>query len=196
MNGRAVFLDRDGVLNDNVYYADSGEWESPRVAEDFVLKPGVVPALKILLQLNFHLFLVSNQPSYAKGKTSKRSLAEVHMRLDHCLGFEGIRFTEAFYCFHHPKGVLPELAISCSCRKPSAYFLNRAARDYDLDLEQSWMIGDRDVDIECGQRAGVHTIQIASDHPTTKAGQVVPHFCASGILEAAEIVRDHSGART
>ena len=193
MRRRAVFLDRDGVINRNVYYADTGEWESPRVVSDLALMDGVLPALRSLQRANFLLFIVSNQPSFAKGKTTLDDLRAIHDEMESLLTADGIRLTEAFYCFHHPRGIVPELAVQCDCRKPSAHFLLEAARNYDLDLRESWMIGDRDTDIECGQAAGVRTIQVERDHPSARATQAVPAFKAAALPDAAALILRHLG---
>jgi len=190
MSQRAVFLDRDGVLNANVYYADSGEWEAPRRDGDLALKPGVIAALQDLGRRGYRLFLVSNQPSCAKGKTSMENLKAVHHRLEGLLGAAGIELAEALYCYHHPQGSLPELAIACRCRKPSTFMVTEAASRHGIDLAASWLVGDRDTDIECGRSAGTRTIQVASDHPTDKAGRAAPHFHAADLKEAAAIIRD------
>ncbi len=184
----AVFLDRDGVLNKNVFYPDAGEWESPRTKADLELCVGVGKALERLIQAGFKLFIVSNQPSFAKNKTSLDDLKEVAVQLESSFAAQGVTFCEAFYCYHHPQGVQPGYSGSCNCRKPAPYFLIQAAGKYDLDLSRSWMVGDRDSDIECGLAAGVTTIQVMSDHPTEKAGKSIPHFYATDLPGAVGII--------
>ena len=155
---RAVFLDRDGTLNPLVYYADTQEYESPRTPETLTLLDGVESALSRLSASGYRLFLVSNQPSYAKGKTSLENLQAVHARLSQELGSKGVQLTEAYYCYHHPKGIVPALTTVCNCRKPGIESLLRARDTYGLDLTESWMIGDQDSDIQCGLKAGCRTI--------------------------------------
>lgn len=188
MNRRAVFLDRDGVINHNVYYADTGEWESPRKVADFALMEGVLAALASLQRAEFLLFVVSNQPSFAKGKTSLADLRAIHNEMQHMLSASGIQLTEAYYCFHHPEGTVPELAGPCECRKPSPHFLLAAACDYGIELPSSWMIGDRDTDIECGQAAGVQTIRVKGDHPSPVSRRVAPEFHAAALPDAAAVI--------
>lgn len=191
MSGQAVFLDRDGVINRNVFYDDTGEWESPRTVADFALMKGVLPALHSLQQAGFLLFVVSNQPSYAKGKTTLANLHAIHEHLERVLLANGISLAQAFYCFHHPRGVVAELTGPCNCRKPSPYFLLEAARRHDVNLSASWMIGDRDTDIECGLAAGVRTIQVDADHPAGPAGRASPAYRAAALPEAADIILRH-----
>jgi D-glycero-D-manno-heptose 1,7-bisphosphate phosphatase len=156
----AVFLDRDGVLNHNVFYEDTGSLESPRTVADFELYDDTIPSLRKLQDAGLTLFLVSNQPNIAKGKSTLSELYEVQRRFACCLDQAHILFQEFYYCFHHPESNVPEYGGQCQCRKPSPLFLFRAARDYGIDLSQSWMVGDRLTDVECGKRAGVHTILV------------------------------------
>jgi D-glycero-D-manno-heptose 1,7-bisphosphate phosphatase len=160
---RAVFLDRDGVLNRNVFNPATGEYESPGRPEDFVLAPNALESLSRLQAAGYLLFLVSNQPNYAKGKSTLEELEQVHALLTRALDQAGIVFAEFFYCFHHPHGVVPSHSGKCDCRKPSAYFLHRAAAEFGVTLSDSWMVGDRASDIECGQAAGVRTIRVLED---------------------------------
>ncbi len=150
--GRGVFLDRDGVLNCNVFYEDTGAWESPRQPHEFRLAEGVVPALAKLRDAGFLLFLVSNQPNAAKGKSTAGALEAMHLLLEAELGAAGLAFSGVFYCTHHPSFTGP-----CVCRKPSPYFLEQVALRHGLSLDQCWMIGDRATDMECGRAAGTRT---------------------------------------
>ena len=118
---RAVFLDRDGVLNANVFYGDTCAWEAPRRVEDFRLLPGVPDGLKSLRAAGFALVLVSNQPNEALGKSTRAELREVHEAMASEFDRHGIRFLEYCYCPHHPRAVKPELGGLCRCRKPSPY---------------------------------------------------------------------------
>ena len=180
---KAVFLDRDGVINANVFYADTGEVEAPRTAADFTLLPGVLEAMQRLQSAGYLLFLVSNQPNQAKRKATAADHDAIQVKLKAALDEVGIRIQEFFYCFHHPKGVEPSLSGTCDCRKPSPYFLNQAQGSHGLDMAQSWMVGDRDTDIQCGKAAGVRTIAIAD----TAMG--ADHAAASLDLAAAIILR-------
>jgi D-glycero-D-manno-heptose 1,7-bisphosphate phosphatase len=162
---RAVFLDRDGVLNHNVFNPLTGTYESPHRAEDFKLLPGVLEGLALLQDTGYRLILVSNQPSYAKGKTSLATIGAIHQRLADALNGARILFDAFYYCLHHPDGIIPEYSGRCECRKPSPYFLLQAKAKFNLDLAHSWMIGDRETDILCGRAAGVRTVRVAADHP-------------------------------
>ncbi len=186
-----VFLDRDGVINRNVYYRDTEEWESPRRPNDFRLHKGVLEALSELQAAEFLLFLVSNQPSHAKGKMSMVDFQETHARFVALLEARGVFFREFFYCLHHPKGIVPGLSGPCDCRKPSPHFLFKAREIHGLDFADCWLVGDRDSDIACGQAAGVRTIQVDLDHPGAKAGQSIPTFKARDLAHAVALILGH-----
>ena len=161
---RAVFLDRDGVLNRNVLNPATGEYESPGSPEQFELVEGVFPALRRLQDAGYLLLLVSNQPNFAKGKNSLQELHAVQALLAAGLTKAGIHFTEFYYCFHHPKGIVQSHSGPCDCRKPSTYFLLQAEAAFGISLRDSWMVGDRPTDIECGQNAGVRTVRVRRLH--------------------------------
>jgi D-glycero-D-manno-heptose 1,7-bisphosphate phosphatase len=182
----AVFLDRDGVLNELVFNPATGEYESPHAPEDLVVIDGVVPALQRLVDAGFALFLVSNQPSYAKGKTALENIREIHRRLDEFLTGNGIVFREYFYCFHHPEGIVPAYSGLCPCRKPAPYFLLQAARTHGVDLVGSWMVGDQATDVECGRSAGCRTVLVMNGHSVAKRGSSRPDVEVSNLSEAAD----------
>lgn len=159
---RAVFLDRDGVINRNILNPATGVFESPLAAADFVFIPGVFDAMRALRSAGFLLFLVSNQPNFAKGKSTLEQLFAIHQRLIAGLIAAGIEFAGFYYCFHHPDGAVSGYSRHCECRKPSPHFLLTASSQFGVDLRRSWMVGDRRTDIECGRAAGTRTILIHS----------------------------------
>jgi D-glycero-D-manno-heptose 1,7-bisphosphate phosphatase len=188
-SNHAVFVDRDGVINRNVLNPRTGTYESPHRPEDFHLADGAVPALARLQAAGFRLFLVSNQPSYAKGKTTLAMLEDIHGRLVDALNAAGIVFSAFYYCFHHPDSKVLGYGGPCSCRKPSAFFLFKAADEFGLDLAQSWMVGDRVTDVACGRAAGVHTIRVAEDHLATRRADETPaEFEAQDLAAAADVI--------
>jgi D-glycero-D-manno-heptose 1,7-bisphosphate phosphatase len=166
---RAVFLDRDGVINRNVWNPATLEYESPLTVDAFELVPGVLSALAELRRAGYLIFLVSNQPNYAKQKVSMEILDAIHQKLIAATARAGIAWAACYYCFHHPEGSMQGYSGPCVCRKPSPYFLFRARRDFGLELSLSWMIGDRESDVQCGRAAGTRTILIADG----EAGGVV-----------------------
>lgn len=185
---KAVFLDRDGVINELVLNHDTRKYEPPHDPKDLVILPFVIESLHRLKSEGFELFIVSNQPDYAKGKTTMESLRAVHIRLYEILQSKGIFFQDFFYCYHHPKGVVPEYSFTCECRKPKPYFILQAANKYNVDLARSWMIGDRDVDIECGKNAGVKTIAIEYALSSSGRSKANPDFFVENLKEAVRLI--------
>lgn len=192
---KAVFLDRDGVINYNVFNAAAGQWESPCRSKDLKLFPWTILALQKLQENNFFLFLVSNQPGYAKGKATLENIKAIHAKLHSILISNKVSFAEYFYCYHHPQGIKPELQRSCECRKPGIFFLEEAKRKYFLDMGQCWMVGDRDSDIICGQNAGTKTILVwnAEEAAAERAGKISPDFKVHDLLEAVNIILQKAG---
>lgn len=198
MSRRAVFLDRDGVINHNWLNPATGQWESPIRPEDFRLRPGAVEAIARLASNDFHLILVSNQPNAALGKCSLAELQAVHDHFAGRLAAAGIAFDEFCYAYGHPKAVVVGFAGPCPERKPGPLFLLRAIERLRLDPPACWMAGDRDTDIECGRRAGVRTIQVASAEPDERAARDGgADFRAADLTEAADIIiRETAPKRT
>ena len=185
---RAVFFDRDGVINPPVYNAKTSEYESPHHPEDFSIYPAVLKALKELKEQGYNLFIVSNQPSYAKGKTSLENIQAVEQLLEDFMNENGKLIDRYYYCYHHPDGVVPEYSGSCKCRKPGTLFPEEAMSQFKLSAENCWFVGDRDTDVLCGKAMGMHTILIKNKHSANKAGKSAPDEYASGIYEAAQII--------
>ena len=157
---KAIFLDRDGVINKNIYYKDTKEWESPRDISDFYLLDGVITSLRKLQKNNFNLFIVTNQPSYAKGKTSLENLMKLLEFTNNTLKENGVNIIEIYCSFKHERSIHKEYLTPCEFRKPGIAALINAEKKYNINLSKSWMIGDRNTDIECGNRAGTKTIKI------------------------------------
>jgi D-glycero-D-manno-heptose 1,7-bisphosphate phosphatase len=185
---RAVFLDRDGCLNEDWFNPATGAWESPMAPPDLVLRPGAVEALGSLQSRGYALFLVSNQPSFAKGKCSLEDLRAVHARFAALMEEGGVRFRDFYYSYGHPIGVTTGYSGPAADRKPSPYFLLLAAERHAVDLRASWMVGDRDTDIECGRRAGTRTIKVANPHAVCYNNSIEPDHHAENILEVAQTI--------
>ena len=182
----AVFLDRDGVVNPLVYNQAAGEYESPHVPDDFSIYPWVLKSLRLLKNHGFYVFIVSNQPSYAKGKTSLENIQAIEKLLRDYIDDNNCLIDEYYYCYHHPNGIIPEYSVFCPCRKPGIMFLEQAASAFSLDLSASFFIGDQDTDIKCGKNAGTKTVKIINKHSIKKSGQEVSDAFASNLYEAVE----------
>jgi D-glycero-D-manno-heptose 1,7-bisphosphate phosphatase len=184
----AVFLDRDGVINRNVLNPATGAWESPLQPEQVEIIPEVLPAMRRLREAGYLLFVVSNQPNYAKAKSSLETLEAIHQRVEQAIVDAGIEIASFYYCFHHPEGLVPEYSGPCQCRKPSPYFLLQARDRFDLDMGRSWMVGDRPSDMECGRRAGVRTIRIVNVDEGAQERGTAADFVADGLAAAVAII--------
>jgi D-glycero-D-manno-heptose 1,7-bisphosphate phosphatase len=180
---RALFLDRDGILDELVYYPSHDEWESPRTLADLKMIDGITAPLQRFLDAGWLLFIVTNQPSYAKGKTTLQDLHAVH---DAVLAQLGVPITRSYLCFHHPQATVPELRITCDCRKPGAQSLREAAHDFNIDLAASWMIGDQDTDLLCGRAAGCKVALLETPGSANKRGKVEPDLRVRNLSELAD----------
>lgn len=148
---RALFLDRDGTLNKEVNFLTN--------IDDLELLPGAAEAVKKINQAGYLAIVITNQPVIARGEVTLQQLNEIHAKLETLLGREGAYIDGLYFCPHHPdkgfEGERPEYKRDCECRKPKAGMVLQAARDFNIDLSASYMIGDRDKDVECGQAAGL-----------------------------------------
>lgn len=183
---KAIFFDRDGVITKLIYNRKSKEYEPPHRTDDLKIIEHSIEALKNF-QNQFKLFLVSNQPDYAKGKTSLENLKKVHEEFHKIMISNKINFTGYYYCYHHPDGTIPAYTIDCECRKPKNYFVKKAISEYKLDKGHSWFIGDRESDIECGKSSGIKTILIKNNIYNIKK-EITSNFTVKNLNEALKII--------
>lgn len=155
---KAVFLDRDGVINELIYYSEHGIIDSPFTVEQFRLLHGASEAINKLHKLGFNVILVSNQPGIAKGYLTEETFASVKIKMRNDLAKEGAFLDGEYYCLHHPEARAERLKANCECRKPKPGLLHQAAKDMDIDLSESWMIGDGLTDVKAAKSAGCKTI--------------------------------------
>jgi len=186
---RAVFLDKDGTLIENVPYNVDPE----RVA----LLPGAAEALQTFHAAGYLLVVVSNQSGVARGRFDEQALRPVQRRLETLCADAAAPLSRFYYCPHHPDGRVPRYAIACDCRKPQPGLLLRAAEDHAIDLSHSWMIGDILDDIEAGRRAGCATILLNSGGETEwRDGPLRrPHCVARDLAEAAQVIMGREGTQ-
>jgi D-glycero-D-manno-heptose 1,7-bisphosphate phosphatase len=185
----AVFVDRDGVINELVAGPDTGGPESPLCVADVRLIAGAAEALRRLADAGWRLVGVSNQPSAAKGYVSLGEVHAVQARVLELLGTEGVRFDDFRLCLHHPDGVIPELTGPCECRKPAPGMLLAAADELTIDLARSWMVGDTDTDVQAGRAAGCRTILIEHrDSAHKRTAQLRPDALVTDLAAAAGVI--------
>jgi len=156
----ALFLDRDGVLNEPVRDERTGRMESPLKPSDVILTPGAAWAVRRATATGLPVIVVSNQPSAAKGIVDEPRIRAVHARVLELLAVGGAVIDRSYLCLHHPQGTDLRLTRVCDCRKPAPGMLRRAATDLDLDLSRCWLIGDTDADLGAARRASLAGIII------------------------------------
>ena len=175
---KAAFIDRDGVINEERNYVHR--------IEDFVLLPGVANGLALLRDAGFLLIVVTNQAGIARGYYDQSAMDRLHEHLREQLAQQKVALDAIYFCPHHPQGSVKELAIECDCRKPSPGMLLKAAKDFDIDLTASVMIGDKLSDVWAGKRAGVgRTFIVESGHHVEPLARLEADGVAADLLTAA-----------
>jgi len=162
---KAIFLDRDGTINKYVGFL--------RDIDQFELTDSAAEAIKTINKSDYLAIVVTNQPVIARGEVSFEQLDEIHQKMETLLGKESAFIDGLYFCPHHPdsgfEGEVKELKIDCDCRKPKPGMLVKAAKDFNIDLSQSFMIGDSDNDMTAGSAAGCKCIRIDRDGDLLKA---------------------------
>jgi D-glycero-D-manno-heptose 1,7-bisphosphate phosphatase len=186
---KAVFFDRDGVINENV----------PDITKpaQFRLIPGVPAAIKRLNASGYLVVVVTNQPVIAKGLCSFEDVEKIHDKMNRLLKDGGAHIDALYVCPHHPEkghpGEIKELKIDCECRKPKPALILRAAKDLDIDLHGSWVIGDSLTDVAAGRNAGTNTILLSNGggcgslEEKKLAGVKPDHLCAD-LSQALKVI--------
>lgn len=153
---KAIFLDRDGTINKYVGFL--------RDVDEFELLPGVAEAIKKINASGYLCVVVTNQPVIARGEVTFPQLEEIHNKMETLLGQQGAYIDGLYFCPHHPdsgyEGEVKELKVDCDCRKPKPGMLYRAAEEFNIDLEESWMVGDGENDVKAGLVAGCKSVLI------------------------------------
>src|ERR1035437_9457003 len=189
MTQRGIFLDRDGTINfDSGYIKDLAS---------VVILDGVIEGIKKLRnEYGFKIIVISNQAGVSRGLLTLEDVELVHEKVTHLLAEEDAIIDAIYYCPYHPDFDPPEKTI---CRKPSPFMIVQAAKDYKINLQESYMIGDRWGDIVCGLDAGVKSILLASnilkdEISTLHSRGKNPNFIAANFKDACEyIIKDLSG---
>ena len=192
MARRAVFLDRDGVINSYVVHPEFGTVDSPTTAAEFSILPGVGQAIARLTALNLLVIVVSNQPGIAKRKFTACHLDSMTHKMTALVRASGGKIDAVYYCRHHPDSILPLYRKTCECRKPKPGLLLRAMREWNIDASASYMVGDGVSDILAGSAAGASTLFVSSrkcyvcDELSRQNAR--PDYLTRDLLEAAEVI--------
>ncbi|HSC14509.1 MAG TPA: HAD family hydrolase [Gammaproteobacteria bacterium] len=184
---RAVFLDRDGTLIDNVPH----NVDPRRVT----LARGAGGALRLLKTHGFLLVVVSNQPGVALGHFRLQALAAIERRIQELLAPSSVEIDAFYYCPHLPQSANVRFAVRCLCRKPQPGLLRRAARDWQIDLAHSWLVGDILDDVEAGNRASCRTVLVDTGSETEwRLGlHRQPQYLAGSLRQAAHWILTPAG---
>lgn len=179
MKKHAVFLDRDGTVCEEVNYLSR--------AEDLRLFSVAGKAIELLNENNFVVILITNQSGIARKFFDENDLSKIHEKLESELAKSGAKLDAIYYCPHNS-------ADECACRKPKTGLIKQALNDFEIDLENSWMIGDKATDIETGFNAGTKTALVLTGYGQKEIDNLKkkPDLIAENLLEAAQfVVRRH-----
>jgi D-glycero-D-manno-heptose 1,7-bisphosphate phosphatase len=160
MKNKAVFLDRDGVINEIIYHKEMGIVDSPFTVDQFKLLPEVGKAINNFHDQGFMVILVSNQPGIAKDHFDMNIFEKIKEKMKNELAKVNEKIDAEYYCLHHPEAKIEKYKKICDCRKPKPGMILKASEDHNIDTSKSWMIGDGVNDIQAGNIAGCKTILI------------------------------------
>jgi D-glycero-D-manno-heptose 1,7-bisphosphate phosphatase len=171
---KAVFLDRDGTINVGV-----PKYERVSSLDKVELLPNTIEALKVLADLGYGVFFITNQAGLSEGLITKEQFEEINNKVLELIAPSGIKILKTYLCPHGEDD-------QCDCRKPKPKLLLDAAIEFDIDLKQSWMIGDRPSDVMTGVNAGAKTVLVRTGVPTVESDQAM--FTAPSLLEAVQYI--------
>ena len=190
---KAVFIDRDGTISEEVGYINH--------ASRFKLFPYSADAIRRLNENGWLAIITTNQAGVARGYFNEDLIHAVHERLRAGLAAGGAQLDGIYYCAHHPSLGEPPYRVDCDCRKPKPGLISRAAHDLDIDLGESWMVGDRYSDIEVARNAGVKSAFVLSGYGRgewehqRESWKIQPDLVAEDLLEAVEFITAHSHSK-
>jgi D-glycero-D-manno-heptose 1,7-bisphosphate phosphatase len=194
MEKKAVFLDRDGVINEIVYHKEMGIVDSPFTVDQFKILPDVGKAINNFHDQGFLVIVVSNQPGIAKDHHDMEMFDKIKQKMYSELAKSKAEIDAEYYCFHHPEAKIDKYKKICNCRKPRSGLILDAAKEFDIDLTKSWMIGDGVNDIQAGVAAGCKTILIGRMKcdlcKILEEEDVKPDFVALNLYKASLITQN------
>jgi len=184
MANKAVFLDRDGTINEEMGYVNH--------IERFHLLPRVGPAIRLLNQHDWKVVVITNQSGVARGYFPESLVHQVHQKMQDLLKGDGAYLDGIYYCPHHPDVGIPPYRQKCRCRKPATGLIDDAVKELDLDCSQSYVIGDRGLDIEFARQVGSKAILVLTGYGKGEweyfrdHWKVKPDYVAKDLLEAVQ----------
>lgn len=181
---KAIFLDRDGVLNREV--------DVLRNVRQLRVLPGVASALKKIKKLGFLAVIITNQPVIARGWLTEKGVENINQTLIDRLAKKGGVIDAVYYCPHHPNANLKKYRVKCACRKPGIGMIKNAARDLRIDLKKSWMVGDTTMDVMTGKNARMRTILVKTGYAgKDRRYNVRADFVVKNLNGAASILKKY-----
>lgn len=194
MKRPALFMDRDGTVSEEVGYVNH--------PSRFRVFPYAAEAIKLLNDNGWLAILVTNQAGVARGYFAEDIIVKVHDQLRADLEKSEAKLDAIYYCAHHPSVGEPPYRLDCDCRKPRTGLIDRAAKDFEIDLQRSWMVGDRYGDLELARNAGLHSAFVLSGYGRGEweyqrgSWKLEPELVADNLLEVAKTVIERDRAAT
>jgi D-glycero-D-manno-heptose 1,7-bisphosphate phosphatase len=188
----AVFVDRDGTINEQMGYINH--------ISRFVLLPGAVEGIRLLNSHKYLVVVVSNQSGIARGYFPIELVDEVHAHMRALLEREGALVDGIFFCPHHKGGNVPQYSIACNCRKPRVGLIEKACESFDINMANSFVVGDRYTDIELAHRANLKGVLVTTGYGRGDVDYVLPHtaykpaFIAKDLLYAVRWIIEQAGS--
>ncbi len=167
MKRPAVFIDRDGTINEQMGYVNH--------ISRFVLLPGTAEGIRLLNMHQYLAIIVSNQSGIARGYFPVELVDRVHAHMKDLLAKEGANIDGIFFCPHYPRGIVSEYSVECDCRKPGTGLVQKACESFDIDMKHSYVIGDRCSDIELAERSNLQGIMVTTGYGLGDIEYVLPH---------------------
>ena len=194
MKRPALFMDRDGTISEEIGYVNH--------PSRFRLFPYTAEAIKLLNDNDWLAIVVTNQAGVARGYFSEDIIIQIHDQVQRDLQETSARLDAIYYCAHHPSVGEPPYRLDCDCRKPRTGLIDRAAADFEIDLERSWMVGDRYGDIELARNAGLHSAFVLSGYGRGEweyqrgSWAFEPELVAEDLLEAVKTIVQRDATTT
>ena len=167
MKRPAVFIDRDGTINEQMGYINH--------ISRFILLPGTAEGIRLLNRHQYQTIIVSNQSGVARGYFPIELVDRIHNHMRDLLAKEDAHIDGIFFCPHYPKGIVPEYSIVCNCRKPATGLIQKACESIDVDMENSYVISDRCMDMELAHRSKLKGILVTTGYGLGDIEYVLPH---------------------
>lgn len=193
---RTVFFDRDGTINELVYNKEKGTVDSPMVPSQVKLVYGIDELIRSVKNQGLTTIICSNQPSVGLGKTTLKNFNDINNKIKFLLKKSGAIIDYEYYCMHHPFAKIKKYQQKCRCKKPKIGLLLKAAKEHNIDLKTSWMIGDGIDDVIAGKKAGCKTILLANISSTEnfriieqQLNNFKPDFIIKKLPEAIKIIQ-------